>query len=384
MDGKIMIIQSKNVWISSIFVPAQVEIKEGKITAIYPYGLKKTDRDYEELRIIPGMIDVHCHGGFGFDTNDAEPEGLKKWAKGLLQEGITSFCPTTVTQSEEILTKAVANVAAVKESGFDEGAEILGIHFEGPYLNKEHKGAQPEQYIVAPNVEQFKRYQESAHGLIRIITVACENDVDFALTHYCYENNVNVSLGHSGATYEQAVLAVQNGVRSITHTYNGMNDMHHRETGIPGAAMSLRDTYSELICDGNHVAWPAMRALINAKGRDHMMMIDDALCAKGCTPGKYELGGQSIEIRENGSAYLSGTDTLAGGTLKFNIGLQNLIEKVQIPVDWAINMATINPARYLKMDDRKGKIAYGYDADMVILDRDYHVVQVYARGKEAK
>ena len=175
-----MIIQSKNVWISSIFVPAQVEIKEGKITAIYPYGLKKTDRDYAELRIIPGMIDVHCHGGFGFDTNDAEPEGLKKWAKGLLQEGITSFCPTTVTQSEEILTKAVANVAAVKESGFDDGAEILGIHFEGPYLNKEHKGAQPEQYIVAPNVEQFKRYQVSAHGLIRIITVACENDVDFA------------------------------------------------------------------------------------------------------------------------------------------------------------------------------------------------------------
>jgi N-acetylglucosamine-6-phosphate deacetylase len=379
-----MIIQSRNVWTSSIFTPAQIEISDGKIAAVYPYGTKKADIDYEDLRIIPGMIDVHCHGGLGFDTNDADPDGLKKWAKGLLKEGITSFCPTTVTQSEEILTKAVANVAAVKESGFDEGAEILGIHFEGPYLNVDHKGAQPEQYIVTPNVEQFKRYQKAAHGLIRIITMACENDPDFALTHYCRDTGVNVSLGHSGATYEQAVMSVLNGARSITHTYNGMTDMHHREPGIPGAAMNLRDTYSELICDGNHVVWPAMRALIEAKGRDHMIMIDDALCAKGCEPGTYELGGQSIEIRKNGSAYLKGTDTLAGGTMKFNRGLQNLIEKVQIPVDWAINMTSLNPARYLMIDDHKGKIAYGYDADLAVLDRDYDIVQVYAKGKAAK
>jgi N-acetylglucosamine-6-phosphate deacetylase len=379
-----MIIQSKNVWISSVFTAAQIEMNNGKITAVLPYGAKPVDRDFDELRIIPGMIDVHCHGGLEFDTNDANPEGLERWSKGLLQEGITSFCPTTVTQSEEVLTKAVANVAAVKESGFNEGAEILGIHFEGPYLNKEHKGAQPEQYIVTPNVEQFKRYQKAAHGLIKIITVACEKDPDFALTHYCAETGVNVSLGHSGATYEEAVAAIANGARGITHTYNGMPDMHHREPGIPGAAMSLRDTYSELICDGNHVAWPAMRALINAKGRDHMIMIDDALCAKGCKPGFYELGGQAIEIRANGSAYLKGTDTLAGGTMLFNRGLQNLIEKVQIPMDWAINMSSLNPARYLKADDRKGRICYGYDADLAVLDRDYNVVEVYAMGKAVK
>ena len=378
-----MIIQSKNVYVSGVFAACQIEVCDGKIVQIYPYGTKEVDADYGEDRVIPGMIDVHCHGGLGFDTNDANVEGLVKWAKGLLQEGITGFCPTTVTQSEEILTNAVANVAKVVKEGY-EGAEILGIHFEGPYLNMKNKGAQPPEYIVTPNVEQFKKYQEAANGLIKIITMATENDPDFALTRYCAAHDVNVSIGHSGATYDDAVLAVLNGANGMTHTYNGMNGLHHREPALVGAAMNLKDTYAEIICDGNHVVWPAIRALITSKGRDYCIMIDDALCAKGCAPGYYELGGNAIEIRANGSAYLQGTNTLAGGTLKFNKGLQNLVEKVMIPIDWAINMCTINPARYLGVDDHKGKIMAGYNADMVVLDRDYEVVQVYAKGKAVK
>ncbi|MDD6004164.1 MAG: N-acetylglucosamine-6-phosphate deacetylase [Firmicutes bacterium] len=378
-----MIIQSKNVYVSGVFTPAQIEIEDGKIVKVNPYGAKEADADYGDNRIIPGMIDVHCHGGLGFDTNDANEEGLVKWAKGLLNEGITGFCPTTVTQSVEILTNAVANVANVVKKGY-EGAEILGIHFEGPYLNMKNKGAQPPEYIVTPTVEQFKKYQEAANGLIKIITMACENDPDFELTRYCAANGVNVSIGHSGSTYDEAVLAVANGANGMTHTFNGMNPLHHREPYLTGAAMRLKDTYAEIICDGNHVVWPAIYSLITSKGRDYCIMIDDALCAKGCAPGYYELGGNAIEIRENGSAYLQGTNTLAGGTLKFNKGLQNLIEKVMIPIDWAINMVTINPARYLGVDDHKGKIMAGYDADMVVLDRDYEVVQVYAKGKSVK
>ena len=378
-----MIIQSKNVYVSGVFTPAQIEIEDGKIVKVNPYGAKEVDADYGDNRIIPGMIDVHCHGGLGFDTNDANEEGLVKWAKGLLNEGITGFCPTTVTQSVEILINAVANVASVVKKGY-EGAEILGIHFEGPYLNMKNKGAQPPEYIVTPTVEQFKKYQEAANGLIKIITMACENDPDFELTRYCAANGVNVSIGHSGSTYDEAVLAVANGANGMTHTFNGMNPLHHREPYLTGAAMRLKDTYAEIICDGNHVVWPAIYSLITSKGRDYCIMIDDALCAKGCAPGYYELGGNAIEIRENGSAYLQGTNTLAGGTLKFNKGLQNLIEKVMIPIDWAINMVTINPARYLGVDDHKGKIMAGYDADMVVLDRDYEVVQVYAKGKSVK
>ena len=378
-----MIIQSKNVWISSIFTEAQIEMENGKVVAIYPYGTKEVDQDFGENRIIPGMIDVHCHGGLGFDTNDAHREGLVKWAKGLLEEGITGFCPTTVTQSVEVLTNAVANVAKVVEEGY-EGAEILGIHFEGPYLNLKNKGAQPPQFIVTPSVEQFKEYQKAANGLIKIITMATEMDPDFALTRYCAQNGVNVSIGHSGATFKDAVLAVANGANGMTHVYNGMNGLHHREPSLVGAAMRLKDVYGEIICDGNHVDWAAVYAFITSKGREYCLMIDDALCAKGCAPGNYFLGGNAIEIRENGSAYLQGTNTLAGGTLRFSKGLQNLIEKALIPVDWAINMATINPARYLGVDDRKGKICAGYDADLVVLDRDYEVVQVYAMGKAVK
>jgi len=375
-----MILQSKNVWVSGIFTEAQIEITENKITAVYPIGTKKADDDFGENRIIPGMIDIHCHGGLGFDTNDADGEGLKQWAQGLLKEGITAFCPTTVTQSEEVLLKAVKNVADTVKEGY-EGAEILGIHFEGPFLNKKNKGAQPEQYIVAPDVKQFQKYQAAADGLIKIITMACEADPDHELTRYASTHGVNVSIGHSGATYQEAVMAVANGANGMTHVFNGMNGLHHREPSLVGAAMRLKDTYGEIICDGNHVDWAAIYAYVTSKGKDYCIMIDDALCAKGCKPGYYELGGSPIEIRENGSAYISGTNTLAGGTLKFNKGLQNLIEKALIPVDWAINMVTLNPARYLGVDDRKGKICAGYDADLVVLDRDYEVVQVYHQGK---
>lgn len=375
-----MIIQSKRVWVSSQFMEAQVEINDGKICAIYPYGCKEVDKDYGEDRIIPGIIDVHCHGGWGFDTNDANHEGLRNWCKELVKEGITSFCPTTVTQSETVLTNALKNVAEVVEEGY-EGAEILGVHFEGPYLNVLNKGAQPEQYCVTPDVEQFKRYQAAANGLIKIMTMACELDPDHALTRYASENGVVVSIGHSHATYAEAMLAIANGATSMTHVFNGMTALTHREANLAGAAMRCRDTYGEIICDGNHVNWEAMNIFITSKGRDYCVMIDDALCAKGCEPGYHELGGQQIEIRANGSAYLAGTNTLAGGTQKLNFGIKNLVEKALIPVDWAINMSSLNPARMLGIDDHKGKICAGYDADMVVLADDYSVVQTFCGGK---
>ncbi len=375
-----MIIQSKNIWISGNFIAAQIEIEDKIIKSIYAYGQKPIDKDYEELRIIPGMIDVHTHGGLGFDTNDGNREGLEKWARFLLEEGITGFCPTTVTQNEDVLMKAVKNVAEVVKDGY-EGADILGIHFEGPYINAKRKGAHDESCIVTPSVEQFKRYQEAANGLIKILTLACELDQDYELTSYCSRSGVNVSIGHSTATFDEALLAVANGANGITHTYNAMNSLHHREPALVGAAMNLKDTYSEIICDGNHVVFPAVRALIEAKGKDYCILIDDALCVKGCVPGRYESDGIAVDVRENGSVYLANTDVLAGGTIKFNKALQNLIEKAMVPIDYAINMATLNPARYLRVDHYKGKICAGYDADLVVLDRNYDVVQVFHHGK---
>ena len=375
-----MIIQSKKVWIADQFTPAQLELEDGIIKEIYPYNEKEVTKDYGDLRILPGFIDIHCHGAYGFDTNDANPEGLRKWAKGIVDEGVTSFLATTLTQSEEVLTNAVSNVAKVVEEGY-EGAEILGIHFEGPYLNKAHKGAQPEEYCVKPNIEQFKRYQKAAHGLIKYITMAVENDEDYALTKYCSQNNVVVSIGHSNATYEQAVQAYAHGARSMTHVYNAMTPFTHRANGLVGGALRIRNMYGEIICDGDHSTLAALNNFFTSKGPDYSIMITDSLMCKGFPVGtKFDFGGQEVVIYPDGSAHLVEAGNLAGSTLNVNKGLKILIEDALVPVNYAINACTSNPARCLHVDDRKGTIGVGYDADLVVLDRDYEVVQTYCKG----
>lgn len=377
-----MIIQSKQVWIAGQFLAMQLEVNDGKITDILPYGTKEADEDYGEKRILPGFIDVHTHGAYGFDTNDAEPEGLRDWMKRIPEEGVTAILPTTVTQMPEVLTEALRNVAAVVKEGY-EGAEILGVHFEGPYLDMEYKGAQPPEAIATAAVEQFKMYQEAAEGLIKYITMAPEHDRNFALTRHCRETGVVVSMGHSSATYEQAMLGIANGATSMTHVYNGMTPYHHRKPGLVGAAFRVRDIYGEIICDGCHSHLAALNNYFQAKGRDYGIMVSDSLRAKHCPPGgSYQLGGHDIEIGEDGLAKLKGTDTIAGSTLNMNKGLKILVEKALVPLDAAINSCTLNPARCLGVDDRKGKLVVGYDADIVVLEDNYDVVQTYCRGKK--
>lgn len=375
-----MLIQSKKVWIADQFTAAAIEMKDGKITGVFPYGSKEVDVDYGDKRIVPGFLDIHCHGAYGFDTNDANEEGLRAWTKGIVSEGVTALLATTITQSEEVLTNAVANVAKVMEEGY-EGAEILGIHFEGPYLDMVYKGAQPEQHIVKGTIEQFERYQSAAKGNIRYITMATETDDDFTLTQYLAQKGVVVSIGHSAATYEQAVMAWANGARSMTHVYNGMTPFNHRRNGLVGAAFRLRTMYGEIICDGNHSTTAALNNFFMSKGPDYSIMISDALMAKGSPAGsKFIFGGNEIEIYEDGSAHLTSTGGLAGSTLKLNEGLRILVEEAMVPFNYAINSCTINPARCLGIDDRKGSIMVGKDADIVVLDTDYSVLQTYCKG----
>ncbi|MDO5416951.1 MAG: N-acetylglucosamine-6-phosphate deacetylase [Lachnospiraceae bacterium] len=378
-----MILQSKKVWIAGQFIPAQLEVEDGKIRRIYGYGEKEADIevDYGSLRLVPGFIDVHTHGAYGFDTNDAEPEGLRNWMKKIPEEGVTSILPTTVTQMPDVLTAAVANVARVAEEGY-EGAEILGIHFEGPYLDMEYKGAQPPEAIAKATVEQFSMYQEAAHGMIKYITLAPELDEDFALTRHCKETGVVVSMGHSAATYEQSLLGIANGATSMTHVYNGMTPYHHRKQGLVNTAFRVREIYGEVICDGCHSDVNALNNFFTAKGRDFGIMISDSLRAKHCPPGgEYSLGGHAIEIGEDGLARLKGTDTIAGSTLYMNRGLRILVEEAMVPFDVALNSCTANPARCLGVDDRKGHLRAGFDADIVVLGDDYEVVQTYCKGK---
>ena len=192
-----------------------------------------------------------------------------------------------------------------------------------------------------------------------------------------------VSMGHSSATYEQAMLGIANGATSMTHVYNGMTPYHHRKPGLVGAAFRVRDIYGEIICDGCHSHLAALNNYFQAKGRDYGIMVSDSLRAKHCPPGgSYQLGGHDIEIGEDGLARLKGTDTIAGSTLNMNKGLKILVEKALVPLDAAINSCTLNPARCLGVDDRKGKLVVGYDADIVVLEDNYDVVQTYCRGKK--
>ena len=377
-----MLIQSKKVWIADQFIPAQIEIDDNKISNIYEYNEKQVDYDYDDKRIVPGFIDVHCHGAYGFDTNDANEEGLRNWTRGIVNEGITSMLPTTITQSKEVLIKALANVAKVVEEGY-EGAEILGIHFEGPYLDIDYKGAQPKEHIAKPIIKEFQTYQEKAKGLIKYVTLATEIDDDYQLTEYLFNNNIVVSIGHSAATYEEGLFAFAHGARSQTHVYNGMTPFNHRKNGLVGVALRVKGMYGEIICDGNHSTTVALYNFFNAKGPDYGIMITDALMAKGYKPGsKFTFGGNEIEIYEDGSAHLVKTKGLAGSTLRMNEGLRILVEEAMVPFNYAINSCTINPARCLGIDKRKGRIGVGYDSDLVVLNHDYSVNQTYCLGKE--
>lgn len=378
-----MIIQSKRVWVVNTWLSCQIEVDEGKILNMYPYGTKDVDEDYGDKRIVPGFIDVHTHGAYGFDTNDANEEGLRNWMKNIVKEGVTGILPTTITQSEEVLTKAVKNVAKVVEEGY-EGAEILGIHFEGPYLDQVYKGAQPEQYCVKADVEQFKRYLKASNNLIKIVTLACEHDEDYKLTKFLRAHGIVASQGHSGATFEEARMAIANGANSMTHVYNGMTKFHHRDPGLVGAAFRYRNVYGEIICDGNHSTYEALNDYFTAKGPNYCIMITDSLMVKGLPVGtKVLFGGNEIELYPDGSAHLTETKGLAGSTLHVNKGLQILVEKALVDWQSAINACTINPATLIGVQDRKGSIQTGKDADLVVLNDDYSVEMTYTKGKKA-
>jgi len=377
-----MIIQSKRVWIASQFIAAQIEIIKDKIVAIYNYNEKPVDKDYQNLRIVPGFIDIHCHGAYGFDTNYAKEDGLKMWMKKLPSEGVTGFLPTTITESHEVLVKAVENIKYVYDQN-PEGSEILGIHFEGPFLNMKFKGAQPPEYIVKGSIEEFKQYQKAAGGLIKIITLAVEEDDNFELTHYCAEHNVVVSMGHSNATYQEALMGVANGAKSFTHTYNGMSRFSHREPNLVGAAFRFKDVFSEVICDGNHSNVNSLNILFAAKEADRVIMMTDSLMAKGHPAGcKFNFGGHEIEIYEDGSAHLTDAGkSLAGSTLKMNQGLKILVEEADVPFRKALNSCTLNPATLLNINDHKGAIQVSYDADLVVLKDNYDVKSTFCKGK---
>ena len=380
-----MRIKSKRVYINECVVAATIEIQNGKITEIIPYETVDFDKDYDDALLVPGFIDIHCHGAYGFDTNSGDSQGLRNWAKNIVSEGVTGFLATTVTDKKEVLKNALKNVASIKKEHHPglNGADILGVHFEGPYINEEYAGAQPKSAIVKPNIEEFKEYLKDSNNLIRIITIAPEKDYNHELIKFCKENNIIASIGHTSASFEEASEAIEDGAKSITHTFNAQTSFKHRENGVVGVSLRNSDLYSEIICDMHHVSPDALNIFYKCKDKDHAIMISDALMCKGFDTGyRFTFGGQNIEIYPDGTAHLYEfpDKNLAGSTMKMNEGLRNIIEIAKVPFVNAINSCTINPARLLSLDDHIGLIKVGYDADVVILDNDYSVINTYCKG----
>lgn len=384
------------MWIGGQFVRASLRIENGKILQVgrYEEGEKWEGPcvDCGTDRLVPGFVDIHTHGAYGFDTDDGSAEGLGQWAKRLPLEGVTAFLPTTAVQSPSVLKAALENAAkAAKEQEREKvgekdwaGAQILGVHMEGPFLSRDYAGAQAGDYMAPPSIEQLQEYQKAARGRIRCLTLAPEEDVDFTLTRYCCEAGIKVSMGHSGADWETALFAMANGASSMTHVFNAMTGFHHRSPGLAGAALSIPGLYGEIICDGLHCHPAALNAFFTAKGRDFGIMITDSLSVKGCPAGSQgRLGGHPVVMGEDGLARLRDSQVIAGSTLSMNRGLRFLVEEVMVPFAWALNACTINPARFLGLEGRKGRIGAGCDGDLVVLGEDYEVKRVWCRGVPA-
>lgn len=353
-----------------------MEVEDGVIV-----GFSKNEpSDYEYLGeiVAPGLVDTHIHGYHGKDVMKAEEGALNVISKGLLECGVTSFLPTTLTDSKEKTDAALKRVAA--EYKDVEGAKVRGVFLEGPFFTEKYKGAQNPVHMSDPKIDYLKEWLEISDGLVNKIAIAPERDGAEDFIKKANAMGVRVALGHSDASFEQAVAAVEAGANIFVHTYNGMSGLHHRKPGMVGAAMST-DAISELICDGHHVNPNSANILMNIKGRDKIALITDCMSAGGMADGDYMLGDFPVTVKD-GTARLKDGGSLAGSILKLKDGVKNVVDWEIADIFEAIQMASLIPAKSVGIDDVCGKLREGYQADFIVLDYDLNLKATYLDGEE--
>ncbi|NQD65021.1 N-acetylglucosamine-6-phosphate deacetylase [Bacillus haikouensis] len=365
-----------------------IKIENGIISDIGEMNSLQNDEGFVEISlpkntsVIPGMLDVHIHGVNGADTMDATSEALDKMTAALPKEGTTSFLATTMTESKENIEKALVNTGNYIDNHQKSGmAEILGIHLEGPFINSGKAGAQPLHHIAEPCVETFERWQEISKNHIRLVTLAPEMDKEHLLIQHLKQQGIIASAGHSSASYDEMGEAIDKGVSHVTHLFNQMSGFHHREPGIVGAAFNRRELMVELIADGIHVRPEAADIAFQQITEDRMILITDSMRAKCLKNGQYDLGGQMVTVKD-GMALLD-EDTLAGSVLEMKAAFKNIREFTGCSMEQAIKITSENPAKQLGVFSRKGSIASGKDADLVILDEQMDVYMTICRGEIA-
>lgn len=333
------------------------------------------DASGKQWTAFPGFIDIHIHGAAGHDAMDATPEALAGIAGALPKEGTTSFLATTMTQTDEAISKALDNIREFHAR--DGQAEMLGVHLEGPFISAKRAGAQPVEHITGASYPLFREWQNKSGNQIRLVTVAPETRNAMAFIKKLTEDGVIASIGHSDATFEEVQAVVRSGASHVTHLYNQMSPFHHRNPGVVGAALMEDELMVELIADFIHSHPASVELAYRQKGAERLVLITDAMRAKGLPPGVYDLGGQDVQVTNKDARLAAGN--LAGSILTMDGAMRNIQSVTGCSVNELVAMTSFNAAKELGLVG-KGKIASGADADIAILDKDLNVQLTICRG----
>lgn len=333
----------------------------------------------EGATVLPGFIDEHIHGAGGADTMDCSQNALSAMARAVAAEGVTRFLATTMSSSRKRTLSAVGEVEKYRSSLNRDGAEILGVHLEGPFISRKYAGAQCAKFICKPDISYMDRLVSASGGCIRMVTLAPETEGSDKLIKYLNGRKITVSVGHTAATYGQLSDAVRRGARCVTHTFNAQSPFHHRDIGTAGGALLEDGLAAELIADTVHVSVPAIKLLFKNKRRDKIILVTDSMRAKGLADGEYELGGSQVTVKDGRAETQNGR--LAGSVLKMNVAIKNLVEKAGIPLERAVDCATLNPAKNLGICKKYGSIREGKAADFAVIDKAFNVLYTIRAGE---
>jgi N-acetylglucosamine-6-phosphate deacetylase len=364
---------------------AGILIRDGVIEAFGPRQGMSLPAGAQEIAApeqtaVPGFVDVHIHGAGGHDVMEGTPEAMAAVARTLARHGTTSFVATTVTASPEDTCRSVEGIArfiAIQHETDEARAEVLGVHYEGPFISAERRGVHPVEWIQLPSAELLEKLLHAACGNARILTIAPELLGAAPCIEAARKAGVVVAMGHTDATYEQARAAIARGARHAVHVYNAMRPFSHRDSGVIGAVLTSPEVTAELIADGVHVEEAAMRILLQAKGAGCVILVSDGISATEMPDGKYMLG--NFEVTVSGGVCRNAEGRLAGSTLTLDRALRNIVG-MGVPLVDAVRMLTVNPATLLGIEFKKGALRVGADADIVLLDEALQVTNVWARG----
>ncbi|WP_408006657.1 N-acetylglucosamine-6-phosphate deacetylase [Pseudalkalibacillus sp. A8] len=365
------------------FQPTNIHIESGKIKGLCGREIQKPSVQLDDKDLVlPGRVDGHIHGANGHDVMDGKAKAIDEMAKILPAEGTTSFLPTTMTDPDYEVERAMSSIYKYLSAKNETGkAEVIGIHLEGPFISEKKRGAQNPKYIQKPNLELFNHWNRLSGGNIKVVTLAPEIEGSLTFIKEITKQGIVVSIGHSDATYEDVQRAIKEGANQFTHLYNGMRAMHHREPGVVGGAFLRSDTLAEIIVDGLHCAPDMVRLAYEVKGREGLLMITDAMRAKCLGNGAYDLGGQEVQVQDGQATLQDGT--LAGSVLTMQAAFKNMKSYTDAENAALVFMSSINPAKQYGIYDRKGSIDIGKDADLIILDRDGKLKMTICRGEIA-